>query len=87
MSHYFHLNRNYHLRNTNKDRSPEDSLHMFHNQHKPRYRKLLVEQGVLTETQADEAETGVLEELGDAVEFARQSPLPEPQSALEDLWA
>jgi pyruvate dehydrogenase E1 component alpha subunit len=51
------------------------------------YRKLLVEQGVLTEAQADEVEAGVLEELGDAVEFARQSPLPEPESALEDLWA
>ncbi len=51
------------------------------------YRKLLVEQGVLTQAGADEVEAGVLRELGDAVEFARQSPLPEPESALEDLWA
>lgn len=51
------------------------------------YRKLLVEQGILTEAEADQVEEDVLEELSDAVEFARQSPLPEPESALEDLWA
>jgi TPP-dependent pyruvate/acetoin dehydrogenase alpha subunit len=51
------------------------------------YRKALIEQGVLTEAQAAEIETNVLEELNQAVEFARQSPLPEPESALEDLWA
>jgi pyruvate dehydrogenase E1 component alpha subunit len=47
----------------------------------------LVEQGVLSQAEADEVETGVLQELDEAVEFARQSPLPEPESALEDLWA
>jgi pyruvate dehydrogenase E1 component alpha subunit len=51
------------------------------------YRRVLVEQGILTQAEADELEAGVLQELGDAVEFARQSPLPEPESALEDLWA
>jgi pyruvate dehydrogenase E1 component alpha subunit len=51
------------------------------------YCKLLVEQGVLSQAEADEVETGVLQELDEAVEFARQSPLPEPESALEDLWA
>ena len=51
------------------------------------YRKLLVEQGVLTQAEADEVEAGVLQELDEAVEFARQSPLPEPESALQDLWA
>ena len=51
------------------------------------YRKLLIEQGVLTDAEADEIESDVLEELSQAVEFARTSPLPEPESALEDLWA
>jgi acetoin:2,6-dichlorophenolindophenol oxidoreductase subunit alpha len=51
------------------------------------YRQRLIEQGVLTSAQADEIESGVLEELNQAVEFARQSPLPEPESALEGLWA
>jgi pyruvate dehydrogenase E1 component alpha subunit len=51
------------------------------------YRRLLIEQGILTEAEADEIEANVLKELDAAVEFARQSPLPEPESALENLWA
>ena len=51
------------------------------------YRKSLIEQGVLTATEADEIEAQVVAELDAAVEFARQSPLPEPESALSDLWA
>jgi acetoin:2,6-dichlorophenolindophenol oxidoreductase subunit alpha len=50
------------------------------------YRQLLIDQGILTEAEADRIEANVLRELGQAVEFARQSPLPEPESALEDLW-
>jgi TPP-dependent pyruvate/acetoin dehydrogenase alpha subunit len=51
------------------------------------YRKLLIEQSILSETEADEIEAHVVEELDEAVEFARQSPLPEPETALEGLWA
>ena len=51
------------------------------------YRTKLIEQGVLTEAQASKIEADVLEELEGAVEFARQSPYPKPESALEDLWA
>ena len=51
------------------------------------YRRQLIESGVLTETEADEIEAAVLRDLEDAVEFGRQSPEPEPESALEDLWA
>ncbi|MGD8624737.1 MAG: thiamine pyrophosphate-dependent dehydrogenase E1 component subunit alpha [Anaerolineae bacterium] len=51
------------------------------------YRKSLIDQGILTKAEADEIEAKVIEELDGAVEFARQSPLPEPASALEDLWA
>jgi pyruvate dehydrogenase E1 component alpha subunit len=51
------------------------------------YRAKLIEQSVLTEAQAAQIEADVLEEVDSAVEFARQSPLPEPESALEDLWA
>ena len=51
------------------------------------YRQLLIDQGVLTGAEADAIESNVLEELSQAVEFARTSPLPEPESALEDLWA
>jgi pyruvate dehydrogenase E1 component alpha subunit len=51
------------------------------------YRAQLIAQGVLTEEQADEIEADVIAELDQAVEFARNSPLPEPESALADLWA
>lgn len=51
------------------------------------YRRLLIEQGVLTEAEADEIEANVVRELDEAVEFARQSPLPEPETALQGLWA
>ena len=51
------------------------------------YRKLLVEQGVLSEAEAKAVEDSVLRELNEAVEFARVSPLPEPETALQGLWA
>jgi TPP-dependent pyruvate/acetoin dehydrogenase alpha subunit len=51
------------------------------------YRKLLVEQEILTGAEADEMEKKVLGELDEAVAFARTSPLPVPESALADLWA
>lgn len=51
------------------------------------YRRLLIERGVLTTQEADEIEQRVIHELDEAVEFARTSPLPAPESALEDLWA
>lgn len=51
------------------------------------YRAKLIEQGVMSEGEGDAIEDKVVQELDEAVEFARQSPLPEPETALEDLWA
>jgi len=51
------------------------------------YRRMLIDQGILTEAEADEIEAHVVEELDQAVDFARNSPLPAPETALEDLWA
>jgi len=51
------------------------------------FRKLLVEQGVMAEEQANKIEEEVISELDEAVEFARSSPLPDPETALEGLWA
>jgi len=51
------------------------------------YRRRLVEQGILTEEEADRIVARVVEELDEAVEFARTSALPAPESALEGLWA
>jgi pyruvate dehydrogenase E1 component alpha subunit len=51
------------------------------------YRKQLIQSGVLTETEANAIEAAILSALDEAVEFGRQSPEPEPESALADLWA
>jgi len=68
-------------------RPPEEVEYWLKREPIAPYRRALVEQSVLTEEQADQIEDNVLAELDAAVEFARTSPLPEPQSALEDLWA
>ena len=52
-----------------------------------RYREWLIEEGVMSEEEIAEIEDEILAELDDAVEFARQSPLPEPETALKELWA
>ncbi len=51
------------------------------------YRQLLVSKGVLTESEAADLDKSVLQEVDEAVEFARQSPLPAAETALEGLWA
>ncbi|MBA7507870.1 Acetoin:2,6-dichlorophenolindophenol oxidoreductase subunit alpha [subsurface metagenome] len=53
----------------------------------PRFRKKLVEMGVLTERGADKINQEILKELDDAVKFAEESPFPEPEEALEDVYA
>jgi pyruvate dehydrogenase E1 component alpha subunit len=53
----------------------------------PRFRKKLVEMGILTEKDADRIEQEILKELDEAVKFADESPLPEPEEALEDVYA
>jgi len=51
------------------------------------YRKELIEQGVIDKTKAEQIEKEVQKDLEEAVEFARTSPLPDPETALEGLWA
>lgn len=51
------------------------------------YRKLLVSKGIFSESEATSVEQQVLKELEEAVEFARRSPLPAPETAMEGLWA
>jgi acetoin:2,6-dichlorophenolindophenol oxidoreductase subunit alpha len=51
------------------------------------YRSTLIEIGVLNEEGAQAIERSILADLDEAVEFARSSPLPAPESALEGLWA
>lgn len=53
----------------------------------PRFRKQLIEMGVLTEEDADKIGQEMKEEIEKAVKFAEESPLPAPEEALEDVYA
>ncbi len=52
-----------------------------------RFRARLLAEGLLTAEAYARLEAEVDREVAAAVEFARQSPLPEPREAFEDLWA
>jgi pyruvate dehydrogenase E1 component alpha subunit len=49
------------------------------------FRKLLVDQKIISEKEAEDLENAVVRELDEAVEFARKSPQPRPESAMEDM--
>lgn len=51
------------------------------------FRRKLIDQDVLSEAEAEQVEKDVIRELDEAVEFARNSPMPEPETALTGLWA
>ena len=51
-----------------------------------RFRHELVKMAVLTEQQADKIHQEMDKEIGDAVRFAEESPLPAPEEALEDVF-
>jgi len=53
----------------------------------PRFRKKLVEMGVLTEEDADRIDQEASEEIEKAVKFAEQSPPPDPEDVLADVYA
>ena len=53
----------------------------------PRFKKKLIEMGVLTEKEANEIDQAMLKELDDAVKFTQESPFPAPEETLEDVYA
>jgi len=52
-----------------------------------RHRSTLIEQGILTDEQAEAVEQRVIEELQEAVRFAYDSPEPDVAEALTDVYA
>jgi len=68
-------------------RPPEEVEYWLKREPIAPYRKKLIDQDVLNESDAEKIEKDVIAELDEAVEFARTSPLPDPESALEGLWA
>ena len=51
------------------------------------FRQQLIDQGVITAQEADVMEQAVKDEVQAAIEFARQSPLPDLAIAMEDIYA
>jgi pyruvate dehydrogenase E1 component alpha subunit len=52
----------------------------------PRFRKRLIEMGVLTDKQAEKIHQEVEAEINEAVKFAEESPFPAPEETLEDVY-
>jgi pyruvate dehydrogenase E1 component alpha subunit len=52
----------------------------------PRFREKLIKTGVLSEKDADKIDQEMNEELEKAVKFAKESPFPAPEEALEDAY-
>jgi TPP-dependent pyruvate/acetoin dehydrogenase alpha subunit len=53
----------------------------------PRFMKKLAEMGVLTEKEAEKIDQEIAQEIEAAVKFAAESPFPDPEEALEDVYA
>jgi len=53
----------------------------------PRFRNKLLEMNVLSEEELREIETEVSRKIEEAVKFALESPYPEPEEALKDVYA
>jgi TPP-dependent pyruvate/acetoin dehydrogenase alpha subunit len=68
-------------------RPPEEVKYWLTKEPIAPFRKLLIERDVLTAEGAEALEKRVLSDVDEAVKFARESPLPDPETALTDLWA
>ena len=53
----------------------------------PRFRMRLVEQGTLSAERADQIAEDARDEMDAVVQFALDSPLPEPEAALNHVYA
>jgi acetoin:2,6-dichlorophenolindophenol oxidoreductase subunit alpha len=68
-------------------RSDRDVRSWIANDPLTRFRDQLIAIGVLTEERAGQMEADVKEQVQASIEFARQSPLPEKDSGLEQVYA
>ncbi len=67
-------------------RSKEEVKEWLERDPLPRFKAKLLEMQALTEQGAKEIEEAVMADVEKAVKFATESPYPEPQEALEDLY-
>ena len=68
-------------------RPKEEVEHWLRKDPIPKFRGRLLEMGILTEEEAKKIEEEVLREIEEAVKFALESPYPEPEEALKDVYA
>lgn len=68
-------------------RSDKDVKSWIANDGIGRFRRQLIGLGVLTESSADDLEADVKKQVDEAIEFARSSPLPKEDGALEHVYA
>ena len=68
-------------------RPPEEVQAWMQKEPIGRYKDHMINNGYFTRDEIDQLESSIVHELDEAVEFSRQSPLPEPEEALEGLWA
>ena len=52
-----------------------------------RFEKLLLEEGIATKQGLEDIDARIMERIEDAVKYALESPLPEPEDALEDIYS
>jgi pyruvate dehydrogenase E1 component alpha subunit len=53
----------------------------------PRFHNQLLDEGVATHTQLDEIEEVIRQEMVEAVAFAKASPMPDPSTAMDYIYA
>ncbi|MCH8350148.1 MAG: thiamine pyrophosphate-dependent dehydrogenase E1 component subunit alpha [Chloroflexi bacterium] len=51
------------------------------------HKELLLSQDIATQAEIDQLEQEVMQQIDEAVEFARESPYPEPSALFEDMYA
>lgn len=68
-------------------RTPEEVAEWKKKDPIPRFRQQLIDQGVVTEADVDQIDEEIAADVKAAEEFARKSPFPEPEEALEHLFA
>jgi pyruvate dehydrogenase E1 component alpha subunit len=52
-----------------------------------KFKEQLIQTGVLTEEKAHKIDQEIIEEINSAVKFAEESPFPDPEDTLEDVYA
>jgi acetoin:2,6-dichlorophenolindophenol oxidoreductase subunit alpha len=52
-----------------------------------RFQQVLVDRGMLTDSDAERIREEVVAEVERAIDFAKESPVPSPESLMEDIYA